>query len=295
MDYGNLLSRAWTIVWEHKYLLVLGILAALSGGNSTTPGINYQTSGEDWQGSLNLMPGMGQFQPWMGVAAFAAIAIIGFFVVIGLLLWAVSQIARGGLIAGVDMIERSRDSTLGTAWQAGWQRGLTLIGIGLVPLIPALVLIGTALSVGVLFFGIGALFGGDGAAIRVAGGGVAAVFVAVMCITLPVVLVLALLSTFAYRSCMLEETGVWASYQRGWHVLRDNFGPALVIFVLQIGISVGLAIVLFIPSLIMTLCCLLWPILLLIQGVITAYFSTVWTLAWREWTGAQPAALDAAQ
>jgi len=29
MDYGNLFSRAWTIIWDHKYLMVLGILAAL--------------------------------------------------------------------------------------------------------------------------------------------------------------------------------------------------------------------------------------------------------------------------
>lgn len=31
----------------------------------------------------------------------------------------------------------------------------------------------------------------------------------------------------------------------------------------------------------------MWPLLLLIQGAIAAYFSTVWTLAWREWTGLQ--------
>jgi hypothetical protein len=33
--------------------------------------------------------------------------------------------------------------------------------------------------------------------------------------------------------------------------------------------------------------CLLWPLMLLVEGAITAYFSTVWTLAWREWTGRQ--------
>jgi len=36
---------------------------------------------------------------------------------------------------------------------------------------------------------------------------------------------------------------------------------------------------------VMALCCVLWPVLLLVQGAIASYFSTLWTLAWREWTG----------
>lgn len=33
------------------------------------------------------------------------------------------------------------------------------------------------------------------------------------------------------------------------------------------------------------MCCFLWPLLLLIQGTVAAFFSTLWTLAWKEWTG----------
>ena len=70
----------------------------------------------------------------------------------------------------------------------------------------------------------------------------------------------------------------------GWAVLKTNFGAAFILFLIQIAISIGLALVLIGPSIVMVLCCLLWPLLLLIQGTIAAYFSTVWTLAWREWT-----------
>jgi hypothetical protein len=107
----------------------------------------------------------------------------------------------------------------------------------------------------------------------------------VACITIPVALVLNLLRTFANRACMLEGRGVWASYSRGWNVLVDNIGSALILFLIQIVIGIGLAILLFLPSLILLLCCILWPVFLFIQGAIAAYFSTVWTLAWREWTG----------
>jgi hypothetical protein len=64
-----------------------------------------------------------------------------------------------------------------------------------------------------------------------------------------------------------------------------NLGPVLLLFLVQIGIGIGLAVVLFVPSLIMTVLCVFWPLLLLIQGAIAAFFSTLWTLAWREWTG----------
>jgi len=42
---------------------------------------------------------------------------------------------------------------------------------------------------------------------------------------------------------------------------------------------------LFLPSLIMALCCIFWPVLLLIGGIKETYFSTLWTLGYREWTG----------
>jgi len=78
---------------------------------------------------------------------------------------------------------------------------------------------------------------------------------------------------------------VFASYRRGVEVLVENIGPALILFLLQVAISIGLGIVLLVPGAVMALCCLLWPVLLLVQGAIASYFSTLWTLAWREWTG----------
>ena len=291
----NCCLTAWYIVWDHKHLFVLGILAGLSGGGASSSGTNYSFSGEEAENVFGQMPSLGQFDAWMGVAVFAAIALLGMLLVVALLFWVVSQIAQGGLIAGVNRIEAGEDSSFGTAWQAGWQRALTLVGIGLVPLIPLLVLLLAGIGVGILFYGLDALFRG-GAAIRTAGIGVGVVAVALVCLIAPIMLALALLSTFAYRACMLEATGVWASYQRGWQVLIDNIGPALILFILQLAINIGLAIVLLIPGLLMAFCCLFWPVLLAIQGAITAYFSTVWTLAWREWTGMQQApVVDAAE
>ena len=44
MDYGRILNRAWHIVWEHKFLIILGVLVALGSGlgSSTSSGTNLQ-------------------------------------------------------------------------------------------------------------------------------------------------------------------------------------------------------------------------------------------------------------
>ena len=104
-------------------------------------------------------------------------------------------------------------------------------------------------------------------------------------ILLPITLILSLLRNFANRACMLEDLGVLEAYRRGFEVLGDNFGPAVVVFLIQIALSIGIGVMMLIPGILIALCCLLWPLLLLVQGAFSAYYSTLWTLAWREWTG----------
>jgi hypothetical protein len=72
-------------------------------------------------------------------------------------------------------------------------------------------------------------------------------------------------------------------------VLGDNLGPAVILFIIQVVINITLGIVFLIPSFLAAVCCLLWPIVILIQAGFTAFYSTLWTLAWREWVGEAPA------
>jgi hypothetical protein len=88
---------------------------------------------------------------------------------------------------------------------------------------------------------------------------------------------------------MLEDQGVFAAYKRGLNVLVENIGQAILLFVLQVVINLGIGLAMILIGPVMVLCCILWPVLILIQGAIAAYFSTMWTLAWRDWTGASQA------
>jgi hypothetical protein len=211
------------------------------------------------------------------------VLLIGVALLLGLVIWAVSIIARGGLIAGADAIDAGLTTSFGQAWSAGWGKGWRLLGIGILPAIPGFLLFILGAGAAVSYLGLTWINGANTPLpSNVAAVGIVA---ALACLLVPIAVVLGLLQTFANRACMLEDTGVLAAYKRGFSVLMENFGAALVLFLIQIVVGIGIGIAMILPSIVMVLCCLLWPVLLLIQGTIKAYFSTMWTLAWRHWTG----------
>jgi hypothetical protein len=286
MEYGKLLNRAWNVIWNNKFLILLGVLVALGTAGGSGP-LNWRTS---WpEGNVHILdqgfrlPDLEQELglPPMLVAVGVAV-LVGIALVVGITLWALATVARGGLIAGAGAIDAGGASSFAQAFRAGWDKGWTLIAIGILPAIPGLILaiLGAAGAVGYLGFArlnVGSAALPPNAALV---GGLAGL----ACLLVSAAIVLSLLRTFADRACMLENMGTFASYRRGVEVLLQNVGPALVLFLLQIAISIGLGIVFFLPGVVMALCCILWPVLLLAQGAAAAYLSTVWTLAWREWT-----------
>ncbi|MFO7743735.1 MAG: hypothetical protein R6X31_15660, partial [Anaerolineae bacterium] len=289
MDYGRLLSRAWNIVWEHKFLILLGVLVALGsgGGGGGSTGANAAVNWAPGEGTpvpeFPQIPSPRAVGPVVVILAVIAVVAI---VVIGLAVWVVSTIARGGLIAGVNVVEEGGSSSFSRAWNAGWRKGWRLLGISLVPGIPALMLGGIALLSAAVYAWSPAVVGpnlGIPAARNLW-----IVVAALSCVLVPLTLVLGLLRGFADRACMLEDLGVFGSYRRGSRVLLDNLGPAVVLFLIQIAISIAIGIVGLLPGILLALCCVLWPLLILVQGAISAYFSTMWTLAWRRWTGLKP-------
>ena len=282
MEYGKIITRSATIVWQNKFLILLGILAAFGSGL-------FGGSGGGGGGTGNGDP--GQFAEFGDeIAAFAILVVFALVCVgllVGIVLWVISTIARGGMIAGVDSIESGEKSGFRLAWSAGWHRAGTLLGISLLPAIPALILFVIGLLALGAYGGIFAMFGEEFAeSAGLAGLGIGMAVLA--CIVAPVMLVLLILRNFAERACMLENLGVIDAYRRGTSVLMANFGQAVILILLQIAIFIVLGFLLFLPGLVLVLCCCLWPLLLVVQGFLEAFVSALWTLAWRSWTGEPP-------
>jgi hypothetical protein len=206
-----------------------------------------------------------------------ALVLVGIALTIALAVWIISTLSRGALIAGASAVDAGSVTNFGETFAVAWRKGWTLLGIGIFPAIPALLLLLVSLGAAGLYMGAAPMVGGLDrfAAPRNAW----VILVVLICVALPVALLLNLLRTFANRACMLEGCGVFAAYARGFNVLMENFGPALLLFLIQLGVSIALGLVLLLPA----LCCLFWPLLILVQGLFAAYFSTMWTLAWRRW------------
>jgi len=283
MDYGKLFTRAWDIIWKYKFLILLGVLVALSGSSGSSGNQSrYLFEGGDipW----NDMPRFDYGSPFQDLdlsilAILGLIALGVVLVVVGLALWVAGTISRGGLISAVNDIELDTPATFSSAFQAGWKKGWRLLGIDLVPAIPGFALFIGGLAIFLSYGGFVEMMDGVW---PYAGIGPFLPLILLTCLLLPIILFLSMMRTFAMRACVLEDLGVVASYRRGFEVLAGNLGTALILFLIQIAVSIGLFIVMIVPGILMVLCCLLWPILILVQGAFSAYISTLWTLAWRE-------------
>ena len=286
MDYGKIFSRAWNIIWEHKFLILLGVLVALSGGGSGTGNQAQYAFGDNdirWED----LPSFEYGTPFrdLGLPLMAAgliVLLVGVLLLLGLAFWAAGTISRGGLISAVNAIDSGKESSFTEAFKAGWDKGWRLIGIGLVPSIPMLVLVIISVGMFVGYGGIELLTEGNYPQV---GGFTFLPVIVLACLLVPTALILGLLRNFANRACMLEDLGVIGSYRRGFEVLGDNLGPALLLLLIQVALSVGIWVMMLIPGILIALCCLLWPLLILIKGAFSAYYSTLWTLAWNEWVG----------
>jgi hypothetical protein len=311
MDYMDTIKRGWQLSWNHKWLWLLGFLAALgSGGGSLSSNSSYQFNAEDFAS--------GAITPEMGAAlAGGAVLLVCVFFIVGILLWLVSLASKGGLITAVAELNGGGTTRFGQAFRQGWRKLLPLVGMTILLFAVVIVL---ALVIGVLFAGtiIGAIAaasgGGDG------GQGLAGILgtlgiglLCLLCLLIPLTIVLNLIYPFAYRGIMLRDLGVMDSIRHGWRVLRDNLGHILVLgliflvinFVLSLisgaivgllGLSTGVLQTLFSGAEVSTS---QWVstglgflaialVFSLISAVIVAWRSATFTLAYQQWTGKEP-------
>ena len=286
MDFGKLITRTWDTLWNNAFLILLGVLAVIGGNNSS--GLSQsryllQSKEIPWRGLQPYDFGEVFFTKDFSVLAVGGVVLLVIALVLfGLVFWALGLVARGGMITAVDDLESGKSTSFVTAFKAGWEKGWRLLGIGLVPAIPGLILLIIMVS-SLAFTNVRFFTGIEMGWSRVEA---FAPLLFLICLFVPIMLLFSALQTFANRSCMLEDTGVIMSYRRGLEVLGDNLGPALILFLLQVVINIVLGIMFVIPAILAAMCCLLWPLLILIQAAFAAFYSILWTLAWREWVGA---------
>ena len=287
IDIGKILKRAWHILWNYKILWIFGILLVLTGassggnggGNSGT-GYHFDGGGSGNGSSYN--PAWVQqltdwFQqnveplvthPSQHVATFIwiGVAVLLFILIVSAIYAIVRNVSLTSLIRMVNGYEETGTKVgFKQGWKMGWSRAAFRIWvINLIVSLPALVSVLILLALGVaVFFGVTSGNGFVGASTVITAIGCAFLLIFAFIVLM---VFLGLLRQFFIRAAALENTSIGDSFRRGWEVFKGNWKSAALMWLVMLGIGIGLGIAGFIAFF------LLIPvyIILLIPAIIVA-------------------------
>jgi hypothetical protein len=321
LDLGNTLFRAWKITWHNKALWFFGFLAALaSGGGSWNGGsrssFNLPSSPSGYpRGVLPIPPQVGRWLDRLQQAGPTIIAIflgvICVLLLLGLVIFLLALIGRGGLIGGAHLADANGHVTFGQAWGVGVHCLGRLFLINLPAwLLGLIIVLAFAAGLGVVALSL-ARAGAQGAMGMVLG--VLACVVPVMCILVLLGILLAILIHFTQLAAVLEDLTPRAAYGRAWAVIKANIAPILILGIILLvigaifGIIIGLPALLIVAPLIVgivggaatrqgapiaagvafaLLCCGVYvPIALVLRSIFETWVLSAWTLAYQQFIG----------
>jgi len=289
-DFGNVLTRAWQIIWKHKVLWIFGIFAGCargggSGGGGGGGGNRYETDNAPPFADQRVFDQIGQWieQNWWVIVLFVIILIL--LVLLAVFLGAIGRI---GLIRGTYQAEAGVERlAFGTLFQESlpyfWRVFGLLILIGLAFL---------AIFIPIVLFGV--LTGGVGFAC----------LLPLICVLIPVSWAVVAVLEQATAAIVIEDVGIADGVRRGWEVCKSNVGTiivmALILWIGSLVVGLLIAIPVFLavlpaiiglianqgtvtttPFVIAGLCFVAYlPVLIVLSGILTAYVQSAWALTY---------------
>jgi hypothetical protein len=305
-NFGEVLTRAWQIIWKHKVLWIFGILASCGRGGSSGNSGNSGGSGDNGFDGSNLPPQVTQWLQWIenNLTTFIAIT-IALVCVIWIVVTFLSTIGKIGLIRGTAQVEGGAESLVfGQLFSESTPYFWRIFGLSLILSIPAVIVV-AALFAALIVFAASASGGSDAAGIGMVA--MLPLLIGCICLLVPVMFVLGMIFRQAERAIVLEDMGVMPAVSRGWEIFRGNLGPiilmaiilAIIGFVIGLVIAIPILIIVFpamlafiaggadnnTPLIFMGICfCLYLPVLILLNGIMVAYVESAWTLTYMRLT-----------
>ena len=290
-NFGEVLTRAWQIIWKHKVLWVFGILAGCAQSRS---GGNFSGNGGGGRGS-DFNPNNPAFRRsfeeavrWLSENWWVVVLVVVILFVISILFYLIGVIGKIGLIKGTFKADNGAEAmSFGELWSEStpymWRVFLLsfLIGLAFLVIFLPIFLIGIATA------GIGF-----------------ACLLPLICILIPAAWVMAVVIEQANNAIVLENLGIWDGFKRGWEVSKKNWAPLLVMaIILMLGGGI-VGVIFALPNIFAVLpiiigaasksetalllgfaCCALYlPVLIFLNGILTAYIQSAWTLTYMRLT-----------
>lgn len=297
MDYAGIIGRAWRITWQNKALWLFGILAALGQGRAS---LNLNT--QRWSQAPEEIKDLGLENGERALEAFEKVPLVvwGAIICVALIIlvgvWILAALGQAGLIGGVRVVEAQGRVSFGEAWtQATTYLGRVLLiqlimmvvslVVVIVSVLPSLLL--TAISFGLCLFPLVCIAALVSAAIHVFG-------------------------SVAQVAAISDDLRPGAALGRAWELLSTRATHALVLALILFFLGLIAGFVLGLPMLIalapllgggvvalltqseaalgagavVAVACVVvyLPVLLLGTGILTAWSTSSWTLAYRTWS-----------
>jgi hypothetical protein len=297
-DFGRVLTRSWQIIWKHKVLWIFGILAGCARGNGGGSG-GGGNSGYEYQTGPGGQPPFptDQLEQWFNQATdflkdnlWIIIAFVLGILLLSLLFYALGMMGRIGLIRGTYKAETGAQSlAFGELWSESLPFFWRIFGMNL--------LLGLLIFVLIIPFVILAV---------VTAGAAIICLLPLLCILVPVSWVLMVVLEQAQAAIVIEDLGLMDGVRRGWEVVKSNVG-AMIVMALILGIGgVILGFVVALPVIIamvpiilgaatsslresltpvwisLACCAAYMPLLILLNGLISAYLQAAWTLTFMQ-------------
>ncbi|HKY52988.1 MAG TPA: hypothetical protein VJM08_01730 [Anaerolineales bacterium] len=308
-NFGEVLTRAWQIVWKHRVLWIFGILASCGrGGSNFNSSSNFQ--GDGGTGAPpDLPPQIMEIFQWIeqNIAAF----VVGIFA-LACIIWIVtiflSTIGKIGLIRGTAQIDGGAEGLIfGQLFSESTPYFWRVFGLGLLATIPFLVFAVVVAAAVLAYFIPLAATGAGNEPPPAFGFALIPLVIGCVCLLIPLAIIIGLVVRQAENAIVLEEMSVLPSISRGWEVFRTNLGPiiimAIILAIIGFVASFIIAIPIFVilvpafiafmageaqnwtPLAIASVCvCLYIPISLLLSGIAIAFTESAWTLTYMRLT-----------
>ena len=291
-NFGEVLTRAWQIIWRHKVLWIFGSRASGArggGGGSSGGGGNsgYRTgsgdapfSGDQFERGINQVGNFLENNLWIILAVIVGLILLSF------LFYMLGMMGRIGLIKGVAQADKGAEHlSFGELWSESMPFFWRVFGLNFLTSLAVLVIIIPFVLFGVVTAGVGFLC-----------------LLPLLCILIPLGWVVMVIVEQAQAAIVLEDLGMMDGFKRGWEIVKSNgvsflimglilvFGGGvaaviislpILLAVIPIVIGAGALQESFTPLYIAAACCIAYfPILLFFNGILTAYIQSVWTLTY---------------
>jgi hypothetical protein len=302
MDFGEILNRAWQIIWKHKVLWIFGILASCSDGGGSFGSGSGNFNNNNHQTNFHIPPDIqrfydntfGNFQDWQTVLIIAAVVILILLVslVITLLFIFLGTIGKIGLIRGVVKAEQAAKEstapaiTFGELFKGGFPYFWRFFFLDF--LVNLVWVVGTILGAIILIVSIiGICF-----------------IIPYCCLLIPLGWLVRLYIEQCNIALVYENLSFSNALKRGWEITKQNLGNLVVMGLILIigGGIVGLIsmipfLLALVPlmvgfmagdgnpataGIILAVLCLVvyLPVFIVLHGILRAYIQSAWTLTY---------------